>query len=73
VRAPFLLVAVLALAGCSSASSGTADPPVAKASPRSLSGISPPHLTVTHPAASDVAPGFVFVGEKGGKDRPSGP
>jgi Arylsulfotransferase (ASST) len=73
VRAPFLLVAVLALAGCSSASSGTADPPVANAAPRSLSGITPPHLTVTHPAASTVAPGFVFVGEKGGKDRPSGP
>jgi arylsulfotransferase ASST len=73
VRAPLALVTVLALAGCSSATGGTADPPVGKAAPRSLSGITPPHLTVTHPAATDVAPRFVFVGEKGGKDRPSGP
>jgi len=73
VRAPLALAAAFVLAGCASAGGGTADPQVGKAAPRSLSGITPPHLTVTHRAASDVAPGFVFVGEKGGKDRPSGP
>ena len=73
MRAPLALAAAFVLAGCASAGGGTADPQVGKAAPRSLSGITPPHLTVTHRAASDVAPGFVFVGEKGGKDRPSGP
>jgi hypothetical protein len=74
VRAPLVLVAVLTLAACSSGSgsSGTADPP-AKARARSLTGITPPQLTITHPAGPGVAPGFVFVAEKGGKDRPSGP
>jgi hypothetical protein len=43
-----------------------------KSALHTLPGITPPHLTVTH-AASGVAPGFVFVAEKGGKDKPSGP
>jgi hypothetical protein len=72
VRALFALVAVLALTACGS-NDRKADPPVPKANARSLTGITPPQLAVTHAAASDVAPGFVFVAEKGGKDRPSGP
>jgi Arylsulfotransferase (ASST) len=39
-----------------------------------LHGIKPPVLQVTHPAAAGVAPGFVFVGQKGGgKSKPGGP
>jgi hypothetical protein len=42
------------------------------ASPHTLPDLSPPLLTVTH-KASHTAAGYVFVAEKGGKDRPSGP
>jgi hypothetical protein len=69
VRVALLLVAVLALTACGS----DAPKPVTSAgSLHSLDGLTPPHLTVTH-AAADVAPGFVFIAEKGGKDKPSGP
>ena len=39
-----------------------------------LHGIEPPVLQVTHPAASAVARGLVFVGQKGGgESKPGGP
>jgi hypothetical protein len=69
VRVFVLSFAVLALSACDS------DAPkqvTTAGSLHSLAGLTPPHLTVTHPA-SRVAPGFVFVAEKGGKNKPSGP
>jgi hypothetical protein len=69
VRVVLISIAALALAACG----GARPKPVASAGTlHSLGGITPPHLTVTH-AASGVAPGLVFVAEKGGKDKPSGP
>jgi hypothetical protein len=69
VRAVLLSFVVLVLTAC-----GTDAPKeVAGAgSLHSLAGLTPPRLTVTH-AADGVAPGLIFVAEKGGKDRPSGP
>jgi hypothetical protein len=71
VRAALLSITVLALAGCGSdaPTQGTSTGP---GSLHSLAGLTPPHLTVTH-AATGAAPGFVFVAEKGGKNKPSGP
>jgi hypothetical protein len=70
VRALLLLFAVLALSACGSDAPKHAT--TSAGSLHSLDGLTPPHLTVTH-AASGVAPGFVFVAEKGGKNKPSGP
>jgi murein DD-endopeptidase MepM/ murein hydrolase activator NlpD len=72
VRAPlvFVFVLVLAVAGC-----GDSTPPAPKVSSGTLhtiDAVSPPKIKVTHPA-SGTAPGLVFVAEKGGKDKPSGP
>jgi hypothetical protein len=65
------LTAVLALCACG-AEEKKQLPSNAKSALHTLPGISPPRLTVTR-AASGVAPGLVFVAEKGGKSKPSGP
>jgi hypothetical protein len=62
---------VVALAACGADEKKSVAPSGAGAV-HSLPGISPPRLTVTRPATG-VAPGLVFVAEKGGKNRPSGP
>ena len=69
MRAAFLSIAVLALTACET---NAPKEVTSGGSLRSLAGLTPPHLTVTH-AAAGVAPGFVFVAEKGGKKKPSGP
>ena len=68
MRVALLLpLALLAVAcGASSRHSATTG-----AGPHTLPGLNPPHLTITHPAEA-TANGFLFVAEKGGKDRPSG-
>jgi hypothetical protein len=69
VRVALLLITVLALAACGA----DGQEHVSRAAAlHTLPGISPPHLTVTHPAAG-VAPGLIFVAEKDGKNKPSGP
>jgi hypothetical protein len=60
---------VLALTACGAATQKQVLGTVAL---HSLPGLSPPHLTVTH-AAVAVAPGFIFIAVKGGKNKPSGP
>jgi hypothetical protein len=72
LRVFLALIAVLALAGCGNDADKKQVASEAAGSVRSMPGISPPRLTVTHKARG-VAPGFVFVAEKGGKDKPSGP
>jgi hypothetical protein len=70
VRVVLLSITVLALTAC-----GSSTPTLFTSSVGSLHSVAdstPPHLTVTH-AAVGVAPGFVFVAEKGGKNKPSGP
>jgi hypothetical protein len=69
VRVALLSIVVLALSACGADEGKQV---AAKSALHTLPGISPPHLTVTHPAGA-VAPGFVFVAEKGGKNKPSGP
>jgi hypothetical protein len=71
VRASLVLIAVLALSACG-ADEKKVVPTATKSALRTLPGLTPPHLTVTH-AASGVAPGFVFIAEKGGNTKPSGP
>lgn len=44
----------------------------AKSALHTLPGITPPQLRVTHPATG-AHPGFVFIAEKGGDKKPSGP
>ena len=68
MRVVLLLPLVLLIVACGSNSHPAKD---AAPSPHTLPGLNPPHLSVTHPADA-TAPGFVFVGEKGGKDKPSG-
>ena len=69
MRAASLVLIVLALAACGSShkavKTGTGAHPT-------LPGLSPPQLTVLH-GAEGTAPGYLFVAEKGGKDKPSGP
>jgi hypothetical protein len=70
VRVVFLSIAVVALTAC-----GSSTPKAVTGGTRSLHTLAdstPPRLTVTHTAVG-VAPGFVFVAEKGGKNKPSGP
>jgi hypothetical protein len=70
VRVAFLSIAVVALTAC-----GSSTPKAitgGAGSLHTLADSTPPHLTVTHTALG-VAPGFVFVAEKGGKNKPSGP
>jgi hypothetical protein len=67
VRVALLSVAVLALTAC-----GSNAPKHVAGTLHSLPGLTPPHLVVTH-AAVAVAPGFVFVAEKGGRNKASGP
>jgi Arylsulfotransferase (ASST) len=70
VRALPLVVAVLALAAYSvEGKSAAATKPGML---HTIPDVTPPRLTIVHPAQG-VAPGFIFVGEKGGKDKPSGP
>ncbi|MDX6475015.1 MAG: hypothetical protein QOH95_526, partial [Gaiellaceae bacterium] len=71
MRAPVILVVVVVLTACGADQKTSVTPP-RPGGLHSLPNISPPRLTVTRPAAG-VAPGFVFVAEKGGKDKPSGP
>jgi hypothetical protein len=68
-RALLSLFAVLALSACGSDAPNRV---TSGGSLHTLDGLTPPKLTVTH-AAAGVAPGFVFVAEKGGKNKPSGP
>jgi outer membrane protein assembly factor BamB len=75
LRVVIALAAVCALvAGCG----GDKTTPVAASSagvnpkPRTLPDLHPPALTINHPAQG-TSPGYVFVAEKGGKNRPSGP
>ena len=63
-----LLVCVLA-AGCGSAHAKEDAPAPGL---HTLPGVVPPNLAVTH-AAAEVAPGYVFVAEKGGETKPGGP
>jgi len=66
---------VFALAGCGGSSSSTTTSektPSGTGTLHTIADVSPPKLTVTHPA-SGTAPGLLFVAEKGGKDKPSGP
>jgi Arylsulfotransferase (ASST) len=71
--APALLVLALALVACGNDDKATAVARKAVAGAHTLGDITPPRLTVTHAAGAGVARGFVFVAEKGGKDKPSGP
>jgi hypothetical protein len=70
-RAPLGLLLVCSLvAGCGSAHARkTADPAQGL---HTLPGVVPPKLAVTH-AAVGVAPGYVFLAEKGGATKPGGP
>src|SRR3954453_11696515 len=71
--APVLLLVALALAACGSDDKGATVVRHAVAGEHALGGITPPHLTITPPVGPGVPAGFLFVAEKGGKDRPSGP
>jgi len=65
----------LAATGCGvsrSASASTGAAPPKTPALHTLPDLHPPALRVDH-AARGTAPGYVFVGEKGGKSRPSGP
>lgn len=64
-----LLGVCLAVSGCSSQDAGGTAP---TAGLKTLPGVQPPRLTVTH-AAAGTAPGFVFVAEKAGTKRLGGP
>lgn len=67
MRASLALLFVFALSACG----GSTTPKVA-GTLHTIDGVSPPKLTVTRPATG-TAPGYLFVAEKGGKDKPSGP
>jgi hypothetical protein len=69
VRVALLSLAVLALTACGGSEQEQA---LGKVALHSLPDLSPPHLTVTH-AAVAVAPGFIFIAEKDGKNKPGGP
>jgi outer membrane protein assembly factor BamB len=68
---PFIVLSgiVLVVTACSGARSATTVRPANAL--RTLPDLQPPHLVVTH-AAHGTAPGYLFVAEKGGKDKPSG-
>lgn len=60
--------AVLGAAGCGGSSAAALGPGL-----HTLPGVDPPRIAITHPAQG-VAPGFVFVAQKGGKNgQPNGP
>lgn len=70
------LALVALLAGCGSAddeSSAPAttttqsNPSFAPGALRTIDGAQPPHIQITHPAGDGVAPGYLFVAQKGGK------
>ena len=75
MRAAVLLVpCLLLLAGCGvgkKAAAATAAKPATNATLHTLPDLHPPILRIDH-AAERTAAGYVFVGQKGGKDRPSG-
>jgi hypothetical protein len=62
-----VLVAAFVLTAC-----GGRAKPLVDSGLHTLPDLSPPRLTVLHPATA-TAPGLIFVAEKGGKNRPSGP
>ena len=68
---PFILLSgiVLLVAACSGAQSATTKAPASAL--HSQPDLQPPRLVVTH-AARHVAPGYLFLAEKGGKSKPSG-
>jgi hypothetical protein len=63
-----LSIAVLALSACGAEEQKR---PPGMSGLQTLPDSSPPRLAVTHPARG-VAPGFIFVAVKGGKNKPSG-
>ena len=66
MRAVFALLLVSTLAACGSSTHAV------QGTLHTIDGVTPPTLTVTH-RASATAPGLIFVAEKGGKNKPSGP
>ncbi len=64
-----LLAVCLAVAGCSSAGATSGSEPVGL---KTLPGVEPPHITVTHPA-DNTASGLVFVAQKGATNGLGGP
>src|SRR5512140_1368444 len=78
VASPTLRVALLLLscsllvAGCGGGRNAPAKAPVGSRSLQTAAALHPPALRVDVPA-NGAAPGFVFLAEKGGKSRPSGP
>jgi hypothetical protein len=66
---PGLLLVGALVAGCGSVHAKEATP---VSGLHTLPGTVPPKLAVTH-AAAGVAPGYVFVAEKGGATKPGGP
>jgi hypothetical protein len=75
---PLVAVAVgcsLVAAGCGAekrAAASTIAKPPTTLTLQTLPDLHPPILKIDHPAQG-TSPGYVFVAEKGGKDRPSGP
>ncbi|MFL5954933.1 MAG: arylsulfotransferase family protein [Gaiellaceae bacterium] len=67
MRVTLALVTTVALTAC-----GGRAAPALPGALHTVHDVSPPRLTILHPA-SRTAPGLIFVAEKGGKDRPSGP
>lgn len=65
-----LLLVCALVAGC-----GSAHAKKAASAPglHTLPGVVPPKLAVTHAADPSVAPGYVFIAEKGGATKPGGP
>jgi hypothetical protein len=61
---------LLLLVACGSSSSANLD--ASPAALRTLPGLEPPKLLVAHPA-QNVAPGLVFIAQKGGKGKTNGP
>ena len=72
--APLILLLGCALvAGCgSNAHAKSASSPAAE-SLHTLAGFQPPALAITHAATRGVAPGLLFLAEKGGASKPGGP
>ncbi|HET7137506.1 MAG TPA: arylsulfotransferase family protein [Gaiellaceae bacterium] len=70
-----LVAFVVVATGCgveTKATASTGATPPKAASLHTLPDLHPPTLRVDHPAQG-TSPGYVFVAEKGGKDKPSGP
>jgi len=61
--APVLLLVALTLAACGSDDQQSSSSRQAVQGQHSITGVTPPHLQITHPAGPGVAAGYVFVGE----------